>query len=242
MQTLSFAGRNTKEVLRDPLTIAFGLGFPLIVLFLLSAIQANVPISLFEIDRLSPGVAVFGLSFISLFSGMLIAKDRDSSFLIRLFASPLRASDYILGYALPFLPIALAQIGITLLAALFLGLRFNAHLLALLGILLITAVLFIAFGMLAGSVFNEKQVGVICGALLANLSAWLSGIWFDVDLVGGWFRALAEALPFIHAVEAARSAVAGDFAGVFPSLWWVIAYAMVALVAAVIAFRRNMEG
>lgn len=242
MRAYAFAVRNTKEIIRDPLTIAFGLGFPLAVLFLLSAIQANVPVSLFEIDQLTPGVVVFGLSFVSLFSGMLIAKDRDSSFLIRLFASPLRASDYILGYALPFFPIAILQIGITLLAAVFMGFSINVYTLVMLGTVTPTAVLFIGFGMLAGSLLNEKQVGGIAGALLTNLSAWLSGIWFDVDLVGGWFRALAEALPFIHAVEAARAAVAGDFAGVFPSLWWVVAYASVVLVAAVIAFRHNMEG
>lgn len=94
---LAFAGRNAKEVLRDPLNVAFGLGFPLVVLALLSALQANVPLPLFEIDQLAPGVAVFGLSFMALFGGMLIAKDRTTSLLLRLFASPLTASDYLLG-------------------------------------------------------------------------------------------------------------------------------------------------
>lgn len=97
MRSLVFASRNRKELLRDPLNLAFGIGFPVVLLLLLSAIQANIPVSLFEISSLSPGVAVFGLSFMSLFSGTLIAKDRTTSFLMRLFASPLTASDFILG-------------------------------------------------------------------------------------------------------------------------------------------------
>ncbi|HBL50927.1 MAG TPA: ABC transporter permease, partial [Firmicutes bacterium] len=101
MKSLAFAARNRKELLRDPLNLAFGLGFPLVLMLLLSAIQANIPVSLFEIEKLAPGLAVFGLSFISLFSGTLIAKDRGTSFLMRLFASPLSASDFILGYTMP---------------------------------------------------------------------------------------------------------------------------------------------
>ena len=73
MKTLVFSSRNTKEILRDPLNLAFGLGFPIVVLMLLSAIQANVPVDLFKIDKLTPGIVIFGLSFVSLFSGMLIS-------------------------------------------------------------------------------------------------------------------------------------------------------------------------
>ena len=100
----AFSGRNTKEILRDPLNLAFGLGFPVVLLLLLTAIQSNIPIDLFELERLTPGIAIFGLSFVSLFSATLISKDRTTSFLMRLFASPMRASDYILGYTLPLLP------------------------------------------------------------------------------------------------------------------------------------------
>ena len=81
MKMLSFAKRNLKEIIRDPLTIIFGLGFPLILILLLSAIQANIPVPLFEIQHLAPGITVFGLSFMSLFSATLIAKDRSSSLL-----------------------------------------------------------------------------------------------------------------------------------------------------------------
>ncbi len=242
MRLAAFASRNRKEILRDPLNIAFGVGFPLVLLFLLSAIQANVPVSLFEIEQLTPGIAVFGLSFISLFSGMLIAKDRSSSFLTRLFASPLSASDYILGYALPLLPIAIMQSAICFLAAFFLGLAIKVKILVTLMVLIPTAILYMGFGLLAGSLFNDKQVGGICGALLTNLSAWLSGTWFDLNLVGGAFEKVAELLPFVHAVDAAKAAISGEYTSVFPHLLWVIGYGVVIFSLAVVAFRKKMKG
>lgn len=241
MRMLSFAHRNAKEIVRDPLNLAFGLGFPIVLLLLLSAIQANIPVSLFEIGHLTPGITVFGLSFMTLFSATVIAKDRGSSLLQRLYTTPLTAKDFILGYTLPMLPIAMAQGVICYLAALALGLDFTVTILYALLLLIPVALLFIALGLLCGSVLNDKQVGGICGALLTNLAAWLSGTWFDLDLVGGAFRKIADALPFVHAVEMERAALAGNFAGIFPHLWWVLGYAAVTLITAVLLFLRQMK-
>ncbi len=241
MKMTVFASRNLKEMLRDPLNLSFGIGFPVVLLLLLSAIQSNIPVDLFDIAKLSPGIAVFGLSFISLFSGQLISKDRATSYLLRLFASPLKSSDYILGYTLPLIPLAAAQIIVCFVVAFFLKLEFSVNILLAIVVLLPAAVLYIAIGLLAGTVFNDKQVGGICGALLTNVSAWLSGTWFDISLVGGGFKAVADALPFIHAVSAARAAVAGDYAAIMPHLWWVIGYAVVIMVIAVIVFRRKIN-
>jgi len=242
MKTRAFASRNFKEMVRDKLNLAFGLGFPLVLLLLLSMIQANIPVPIFEIDRLSPGVAVFGLSFISLFSGMLIAKDRSSSFMLRLFTTPLSASDFIFGYTIPLLPLAVIQIAVCFLAALALGLHLSVNVLLTIAVLIPAAVVFIAIGLLCGSIFNDKQVGGVCGALLTNLSAWLSGTWFDVKLVGGAFEDVANALPFIHAVNAGRAALAGNYASIFPDLWWVIAYAAVLTGLSITVFMRKMNG
>ena len=240
MRMMAFASRNTKEIVRDKLNIAFGIGFPVILLLLLSAIQSNVPVDLFSIEKLAPGVAVFGLSFVSLFSGMLIAKDRTGLFMMRLFASPLKARDYILGYTLPLFPLALGQIIIGFLVAAILGLAININLLMALVVLMPTALLFIGIGLLCGSILTDKQVGGICGALLTNLSAWLSGTWFDLNLVGNTFKKTAEALPFVHAVEAARAAVAGNWSAIFPDLWWVMAYAAAVMALAVFVFTKKM--
>ena len=241
MKMLSFASRNAKEIVRDPLTLGFGLGFPLILLLLLSAIQANIPVSLFELDRLTPGIAMFGLSFMTLFSALLVAKDRSSSLLQRLYTAPMTAADFILGYTLPLLPISLAQTVICYLAALVLGLTPSVTILWAILAVLPADILFIAMGLLFGSILSDKQVGGICGALVTNLTAWLSGIWFDLDLVGGWFRKIADALPFVHAVELGRAALDCRPADMLPHLWWVLGYAAVLLVLAVFFFLRQMK-
>ena len=186
MRLLAFSGRTAKEILRDPLNLFFGLGFPLVLIGLLTAIQANIPVPMFELDNLTPGITVFGLSFMTLFAAVLISKDRESALLQRLYTTPLTASD-------------------------------------------------------CGSVFNSKQVGGICGALLTNLSAWMSGIWFDVELVGGVFKKIANALPFIHAVELERAVFSADYSNILPHLWWVLGYTVVAVVVAVLLFLRQMR-
>ena len=241
MRTITFATRNTKEMLRDPLTLAFGLGFPLVLILLLSAIQANIPVKLFEIESLAPGITVFGLAFMSLFSATLISKDRNSSFLQRLYTTPLSPVDFILGYTLPIIPLSIAQSIICYIAAIVLGLEITVNILYAIIFIIPVSILYIALGLLCGSVLTDKQVGGICGALLTNLSAWLSGVWFDLELVGGAFKKIAYALPFVHAVDMQRAILAGDFGGIFPHVWWVLGSAIALLALAVLMFLRQMK-
>ena len=237
----TFSGRTAKEIIRDPLNLFFGLGFPLILFGLLTAIQANVPVPMFELAHLTPGVTVFGLSFMTLFSALLLSKDRESALLQRLYTTPLTAADFIFGYTLPLLPMALAQSVICYIAAALLGLKITINVLYALLFVIPVALFFIALGLICGSVLTSKQVGGVCGALLTNLSAWLSGIWFEVELVGGVFEKIANALPFIHAVELERAAFAGNFTDIFPHLWWVLGYTAAAVIGAILLFLRQMK-
>lgn len=237
-----FAVRNTKEILRDPVNLGFGLGFPIALLLLLTAIQANIPVEQFPIQRLTPGIAMFGLSFITLFSATLISKDRSTSFLSRLMSSPLSAWDFILGYTLPLLPMCVVQSTLCYLAALPLGLEPSGTIFAALAAILPADVFFISLGLLCGTLFNDKQVGGLCGALLTNAAALLSGTWFDLELVGGWFKRAANLLPFSHAVDAGRAALAGDWSGAPAHLLWVTGYAVVFLLLSVAVFQKRMRG
>ncbi|MBQ8431845.1 MAG: ABC transporter permease [Clostridia bacterium] len=236
MKMMTFAKRCAKEILRDPINLAFGLGFPLVLLLLLSAMQANIPVSLFEIDTLTPGITVFGLSFMTLFSATLIARDRESALLQRLYTTPLTGIDFIMGYMLPLLPIALGQTVICYLFAIPLGLTFSVNILsAVLGIIPM-AVFNIALGLLCGSILGVKQVGGICGALLTNLSAWLSGVWFDLTLVGGVFEKIANALPFVHAAEMEKALFQGNLFLAAEHLLPILLYSALITVVAVFFF------
>ena len=241
MKMLTFSKRNLKEFIRDPLNLAFSLGFPIVLLFLLSIIQKNIPVSLFEISHLAPGITVFGLSFITLFSATIISKDRKSAFLERLYTTPLKACDFILGYTLPILPIAVSQSAICYLFAFIFGLKPDINLVLAVLFIIPISLFYISLGLLCGSILSDKQVGGICGALLTNLSAWLSGIWFDLELVGGLFCKIADFLPFIHAVELERAIVNGNFSAITEHLFSVVFYMVVTTAGAVALFLRQMK-
>lgn len=241
MRMLTFAKRCAKEILRDPINLAFGIGFPLILLLLLNVIQSNIPADLFEINSLTPGMTVFGLSFMTLFSATLISKDRESAFLQRLYTTPLTAVEIIIGYMLSILPIAICQTVICYLFAIPLGLTFSINVIyAIIGIIPM-AIFNISLGLLCGSILGVKQVGGICGALLTNITAWLSGVWFDLNLVGGTFKKIASFLPFVHAVEMEKSLCCGNLDTIAKHILPIILYSSVTIVVATICFLRQMK-
>mgnify|MGYP003444709532 FL=1 len=241
MKMFVFASRTTKEIIRDPLSLAFGIGFPVVLLLLLSAINRNIPVDLFNIEMLTPGIAVFGLSFMSLFSAQIISKDRSSSLLSRLFTTPMTAKDYILGYTLPLVPMAFIQGIVCYAVAMFLGLEFSFSIIVSLLMLIPTSLIFIGIGLFCGTIFSEKAATAICGALLTNLTAWLSGTWFDLDLVGGLFKTIAYYLPFVHAVDIGKAAAIGQYSDMLPHIWWVLGYGVVIFAIAVVVFKQRMK-
>ena len=241
MKLRTFSVRTAKEILRDPLTLFFGLGFPLILLLLLTAIQANIPVELFEIERLTPGITVFGLSFMTLFSATLISRDRESALLQRLYTTPLTASDFILGYTIPIIPIAVVQCAVCYIAAFALGMKFTVSVLYAILFIIPISVFFISLGLLFGTILNVKQVGGICGALLTNLSAWLSGVWFDLELVGGAFKKNAYLLPFVHAVDLEKAVISGNADGILSNILWILGYSVVTLILSITVFLRKMK-
>ncbi len=243
MRMRAFMKRNVKEILRDPLTIIFGLGFPLVLLFLMSAIQKKIPVEMFTPERLTPGISVFGMSFISLFAAMLIARDRSGALLQRLYTTPMTPFDYICGYTLPMLPLAFLQTVICYLAGFTVGLEFSPNVIYSMLSSIIVAPLFISIGVICGTLLSVNQVGGICGALLTNITAWLSGIWFDLDLVGGIFEKIAHALPFVHAVELQKLLLdsSADIDCVFSHTLTVIGYSLPLFVLASFVFAYKMK-
>ncbi len=177
----------------------------------------------------------------TLFSATLVAKDRESALLQRLYTTPLTGFDFMIGYMLPLLPIALGQTVICYLFAIPLGLTVSVNIIyAVIGMIPM-AIFNIALGLLCGSIFSVKQVGGICGALLTNLSAWLSGVWFDLKLVGGVFEKIANALPFVHAVEMEKMLFSGDFGLVATHILPILLYSVTITIIAVFCFLRQMK-
>lgn len=244
MRLRAFAKRCSKEMWRDPTSFAFGLGFPVVLITLMSLLTKNIPNmpnEVFGIATFAPGMAVFGMSFLMIFLGTLVTNDRASSFLMRMFASPLKAREYILGYTLPALPIGVVQGAICLAYSMLFGLEPSVNLLVVLLTLIPSALLFISLGLLFGSFLPSPQSVGGFSSLLINVCAWMSGTWFPIDDTGKGFAAVCRALPFIHCVDAAKAAAAGEFGEIPLHMAWVLGYTAVILGAASLVFRRQMK-
>ena len=241
MRVLTFSKRCVKEILREPINLVFGIGFPIVLLALLSAMQANIPVEIFAIESLAPGVAVFGLSFITLFSATLVSKDRESSFLQRLYTTPLRPCEFILGYMLPLIPISLGQSAMCYIAAVAFGLPLSVNILLATLAMIPIILLYVSLGLLVGSLVGVKAAGGLCGGLFTNLSAWISGVWFDLSLIGGVFEKVARVLPFVHAVELQRNIISGNTDGLITHFLVVMVYAVILTVCAILVFLRQMR-
>ena len=215
----AFTSRNIKELIRDPLSYIFCLGFPIVMLIIMSVVNSSIPpeagMTVFRIDNLAGGVAVFGQTFVMLFTALTVAGDRSHSFLVRLYATPMRSADFTAGYMLPMLIIALAQNIITYAAAFIISL-ITGYDLSIGGLLLSvivnipSEVMFIGFGLLFGTILNEKAAPGIC-SIIISVGSMLGCIWFDADSIGGAMLAICRCTPFYYCTKCARSAIALDF-------------------------------
>lgn len=244
-RTIGFTRRNILEIVRDPISVFFGICFPLILLLLLTlidhAIPAQAEMTLYHIESLAPGIAAFSQCFLCLFAAMLVSKDRGESLMLRLLTSPMRAADFLAGYCLSMLPIGLMQALVCYLAAALLGFPLTIHILSAALAMLPAEIFYISLGVLLGTVLSEKAVGGICGALITNVSGWLSGTWFSIELIGGAFETICRVLPFYPCVIAQQAVVRGDYAQAMPQIAIVCAWALAAGSGAVAVFTHNMR-
>lgn len=244
MKFTIFAGRNFKEITRDPMSILMGLGFPVLLIVALSLMKQSIGsmADIFEVKNFAPSMTVFGLAFLGMFVGTLMSTDRNSSFLARLFATPLKSIDYILGYSIPVIPLAVLQAVCCFAVALIFGLEFNLEVLVAILTLLPVAILFISFGLFMGSVFTSNNSVNGFGTILVNGAVFLSGAVFPLEEIGGTFKKVCDLLPFSHAVNAVRYAISGNYSGILPQLAWVLGYALFLFIPAIIIFKKRMKG
>lgn len=249
MKSLIFAKRTMKEILRDPLSYLFCLAFPLVMLLLMTVINKSIPpeagMKIFNIEYLAPGIAVFGLTFVMLFTCLQISKDRSTALMNRLYASPMSPVDFIAGYTLPLLLLAIAQSLVCMVAAVIVGMTtdysFALGNLALCIVTLVPSMLmYIAFGLLFGSLLNDKAAPGISSIIITAVSI-LGGIWMDIDAMGGAIMKFCQALPFYHGVNAARMAVQGNYSDMGSSLLIVGIYGVIMYLLAVIVLRVRMK-
>jgi len=240
MKFYSLANRNFKEIYRDPVSVILGLLMPLVLLILFSSIQKNTHLEMFSAQSLTPGIIIFSFSFLIMFSAILLAKDKQSAFLVRLFTTPLNPSDYILSYMLPFIPLAFLQVLICMIVGIILGAVFSNIFISML-IFFLLALICISIGMILGSLFTVSQVSGF-GSLLITAISLFSGAWIDLKMVGGIFDVIGYALPFAHAVDALKGLLSGShFTDISKNINVILVYTISLGILAVLSFKWTMK-
>ncbi len=238
MRMLNFAKRNFKELIRDPLSLVFEIVLPIFLLFIFQ--QFNLPDNIYRIENFTPGIILFGFSFITLFTSTLISKDRTSSLLIRLGTSPMKSSDYILGYMLSILPIIIMQDILFFITAILLGLSFSINIIYTILVSIVISMLFIALGILIGSLVSEKATGGL-GSVIVQLVCFTSGMYFSKEMVGKGFAFICDILPFESCLNIVRGVLNGNIELISTrNIITFIIYTMIVLVLSVIVFKKRM--
>lgn len=238
MRILNFAKRNFKEIARDPLSLIFAIILPLFLLFIFQ--QINIPSESYNIENFTPGIVIFGFSFITLFTATLVAKDRSTSLLIRLGISPMKSIDYILGYMLSILPMILIQNILFFALALILKLPFAPYILLAILISVFISIIFISLGLIIGSLVSEKASSGI-SSIVIQLVAFTSGMYFPLELLGNGFATVCKVLPFESCVTILKAFVNANFTLIEPrNIIVLLVYTILILVASILIFKKKM--
>lgn len=249
MKSKVFAIRTWKEIMRDPLSYIFCLGFPLVMLVIMSIIDKSIPakagMQVFRIRNLAPGITYFGLTFVMLFTSIQVSKDRTTALLLRLYASPMKPVEYILGYTMPVVVLAVVQMvicfGVSFVIGVCTGDTLSVpEIMLSMAALLPSVVLFVGFGILFGTLVNEKAAPGLC-SILISATGMIGGIWMDIDGLGGAIKTVARALPFYHGVSLARLPFRETTEGAMEHVIWTVACGVLVYGLAVAVFRSKMK-
>lgn len=241
MKTIVYSKRNFKELLSDPINLAFTIGLPVFLIIFMVIFNKSLQFNeSFNVENFVPSTIIFSFTFLTMFSGMLIAKDRTSEFLSRMYVSPLKAHNYILGYMLPMLVVAFIQILILYAIGFILGLNFTLNILASIPFLLLISLIFIGLGLVFGSLLKDSVVGGV-SSIIIQVVAFTSGMWFSLDLIGGAFKTISYILPFSHSVDLVKSIVSGNYNDILVSTLVVLAYTLITVILSIIIFKKKMK-
>ena len=235
--------RNLKEIFRDPISIIFMFGLPLLM-EILFYVLFHGQTSQFDMKYLAPGIVVFSQSFLALFVGLLLSVDRSTSFLTRLYVSKTRSYEFIFGYAFALIPIVLIQsILFFIVGGIIDSSIFGVGMILAILVSLITSLFYIAMGILFGALCNEKSVGGVA-SIVISCQSLLSGMWFPMDKISSTMINVMEALPFRSAallVQNTMNGIGDPFNDFVKPLLIVLAYTLVAFVVAILVFKKKMK-
>jgi ABC-2 type transport system permease protein len=235
MRFIELARRNFKEMYRDPLHLGLAIGLPAGLLLVFQAIP-----DWFTPAFLVPGIALLGFAMLTDSSGMILARDRERALLSRLLTAPLRASDFISAYSLPYILVAIIQIVVVFAIGVLLGLEITGNPGLVFIILFVMSIGYIGLGMILGALFTYTQAPIVW--IVVMLLTVFGGAWMDLEEIGGVIQSTMNALPFAHALDATRDIIVhgAGFGDIAIDFYWVLGYTLVFFALGILLFRRRM--
>lgn len=159
------------------------------------------------IDTLAPGVMALVAAFATTILAILIlVREKSQGLLERLFASPLRPSEFVAGHAVSLALVAAAQTIVVLLASILVfHASFVGNLALAFGLLILFALGNIGLGMLISALAQSEFQAVQLIPLLIFPQLLFSGALFPIDTIPVSFRPVSQVLPLTYAADALRS-------------------------------------
>ncbi len=177
-----------------------------------STVQLNVGSVLYTyIDYLVPGLIGFSVLVAPMFSMVNISSTWKRDKLFRqLSLTPLTRGEWLTAALLWYVLLAITS------ALLLLGIGaavFSAHVTLTwmtLPILVFGPMLFVAIGLLAGTVSNTPESAGVIGNIITFPMMFLSGTFFPVSLFPSWLVPIARALPLYYVIEGLNASMVFD--------------------------------
>jgi len=238
MKFMVLAKRNFKEVWLDRISLFMAIVLPVVLLLIMVPVGRLNPF--FTATILAPGIVLFGFAMLTFSSGMILARDRECALFSRLLTAPLGANEFLSAYSLPYIPVAIIQIAVIYAIGGLLGLEISGNAGLVFLILFIMSIGYIGLGMILGSLFTSKQLPLVWVAV--EILTIFGGAWMPLEDIGGALQSAMYALPFAHAIDAARDVMVYGvgFSDIATDFYWVIGFTLVFFTLGIFLFRRRM--
>ena len=238
--TLAVTGRVLTQIRRDHRTLAMMLVLPCVLMTLLWWMFQDLPGDTF--DRLGPGLlAIFPFIVMFLVTSVTTLRERGSGTLERLLAMPMGKLDFLLGYAVAFGLVALAQAALAVaLSVGLLGLEVTGATWLLATVAVVDAVLGSALGLFVSAFAQTEFQAVQFMPAIVIPQLLLCGLFVPRNALPDVLSSVSDVLPLSYAVDAMQTLVAStQTADVWRDLAIVAAFALAGLGLGAATLRRR---
>lgn len=199
--TIATGQRVVTQLRHDPRTVAMLVILPSVLMTLLRFVFDSRQI----FDSLAPALlGIFPFLLMFLVTSITTLRERTSGTLERLMTTPMAKLDLLVGYALAFGLVALAQVAVTVAVSVLLGFSLAGSFGWLLLITAATALLGVASGLFASAFARTEFQAIQLMPIVVLPQVLLCGLFHPRDEMATVLRWVSDVLPLSYAVDAVQ--------------------------------------